>query len=160
MPRRQKGTLVVRRSNSRAVVKLSRHGTDDAASPSPVNYVSFLKRGFKHTSCWHRLLHHRQRRGQASVSWRPCPRDTWDKCPCCATTAPRTRGRSGGGPCKAVIGQDADVIARAAVRAAQLAAQGKAPSKYWVVEASEIVRLGRTEWPAAPAAAPEKPAAS
>ncbi|KJZ78479.1 hypothetical protein HIM_01870 [Hirsutella minnesotensis 3608] len=47
-----------------------------------------------------------------------------------------------------VFGQDAQVIARAAVRAAQLAAEGKAPSKYWVVEASEIIRLGRTEWPA------------
>ncbi|EQL04010.1 NAD(P)-binding domain protein [Ophiocordyceps sinensis CO18] len=76
-----------------------------------------------------------------------------------AQTVARGLGKLGAGV-QDMIGQDADVIARAAVRAAQLAAQGKAPSKYWVVEASEIVRLGRTEWPAAPAAAPEKPAAS
>lgn len=44
------------------------------------------------------------------------------------------------------VGQDAEVIGRAAVKAAQLAAEGKAPSKYWVVEAADIVRLGRTEW--------------
>ncbi|POR35207.1 Protein fmp52-2, mitochondrial [Tolypocladium paradoxum] len=50
------------------------------------------------------------------------------------------------------VGQDAEVIARAAVRAAQLADEGKAPSKYWVVGAGDIVRLGRTEWPAKPAA--------
>ncbi|EGX87760.1 NAD(P)-binding domain [Cordyceps militaris CM01] len=55
---------------------------------------------------------------------------------------------------KDFLGQDAEVIARAAVRAAELAAQGKAPSEYWVVEASEILRLGRTEWKEA-----EKPAA-
>ncbi|KAK5995195.1 Protein FMP52 [Cladobotryum mycophilum] len=46
------------------------------------------------------------------------------------------------------IGQEAEIIARAAIRAAQLADEGKAPSKHWVVEASEILRLGRTEWPA------------
>jgi uncharacterized protein YbjT (DUF2867 family) len=45
------------------------------------------------------------------------------------------------------IGQDADVIAKAAVRAAQLAHEGKAPSKYWVIEGSDIIKLGRTEWP-------------
>ncbi|PNY23323.1 Protein fmp52-2, mitochondrial [Tolypocladium capitatum] len=50
------------------------------------------------------------------------------------------------------VGQDAEVIARAAIRAAQLADEGKAPSKFWVIEAGEIVRLGRTEWPAKPAA--------
>ncbi|ROT36589.1 FMP52 protein [Sodiomyces alkalinus F11] len=44
------------------------------------------------------------------------------------------------------VGQDHDVIARAAVRAAQLVAEGKAPSKYWVLEQADIVRLGRTEW--------------
>lgn len=48
------------------------------------------------------------------------------------------------------LGQDADVIARAAVAAARLAGEGKAPSKYWVVEAADIVRLGRAE------AAPEQ----
>lgn len=46
------------------------------------------------------------------------------------------------------VGQEADVIARAGVRAAEIARAGKAPSKYWVVEADEIVRLGRTEWAA------------
>ncbi|KAJ6781320.1 hypothetical protein PWT90_10091 [Aphanocladium album] len=55
---------------------------------------------------------------------------------------------------KNFLGQDAEVIARAAVRAAQLAEEGKAPSKYWVVEASDIIRLGQTEWKEA-----EKPAA-
>lgn len=44
------------------------------------------------------------------------------------------------------IAQDADVIARAAIKAVQLANEGKAPSKYWVVEASDIIKLGRTEW--------------
>jgi uncharacterized protein YbjT (DUF2867 family) len=44
------------------------------------------------------------------------------------------------------LGQDAEVIARAAVAAARLAAQGKAPAKWWVLEAGDIVRLGRTEW--------------
>ncbi|KAM0439840.1 hypothetical protein ACHAPT_000937 [Fusarium lateritium] len=47
---------------------------------------------------------------------------------------------------KDTVGQEAEVIGRAAVKAAQLAAEGKAPSKYWVVEAADIVRLGRTEW--------------
>ncbi|KAM3509928.1 hypothetical protein MY11210_006118 [Beauveria gryllotalpidicola] len=50
------------------------------------------------------------------------------------------------GAAKDLIGQDADVIAKAAVRAAQIAEEGKAPSKYWVVEANDILRLGRTEW--------------
>ncbi|RBQ88612.1 hypothetical protein VDGD_01583 [Verticillium dahliae] len=54
------------------------------------------------------------------------------------------------------VGQEHDVIARAAVRAAQIAAEGGAPDKYWVLESADIVRLGRTEWkdPA------EKPAAT
>lgn len=51
------------------------------------------------------------------------------------------------------VGQDAEVIARAGVRAVQLADEGKAPSKYWVVEAADIIRLGRTEWPAEAATA-------
>ncbi|KAJ3474479.1 hypothetical protein NLG97_g9828 [Lecanicillium saksenae] len=55
---------------------------------------------------------------------------------------------------KNFLGQDAVVIARAAVRAAQMAEEGRAPSKYWVVEASDIIRLGQTEWKEA-----EKPAA-
>ena len=44
------------------------------------------------------------------------------------------------------IGQDANVIARAGVKAAMLAEQGKAPSKYWVLESADIIRLGRAEW--------------
>ncbi|KAI5865958.1 NAD(P)-binding protein [Durotheca rogersii] len=46
------------------------------------------------------------------------------------------------------LGQDADVIGRAAVRAAVLAAEGKAPSQYWVLEPADIVKLGRDEWKA------------
>ncbi|KAH8897060.1 NAD(P)-binding protein [Thozetella sp. PMI_491] len=45
-----------------------------------------------------------------------------------------------------MLGQDAEVIARAAVHAAKLANEGKAPAKYWVIECADIVRLGRTEW--------------
>ncbi|KAI6377734.1 hypothetical protein MCOR25_002458 [Pyricularia grisea] len=44
------------------------------------------------------------------------------------------------------MAQDADVIARAAVAAAVQAEQGKAPSKYWILEPADIIRLGRTEW--------------
>ncbi|KAI2621319.1 NAD(P)-binding protein [Xylaria nigripes] len=44
------------------------------------------------------------------------------------------------------IGQEGVVVGRAAVRAAMLAAEGKAPSKYWVLEQGDIVRLGRDEW--------------
>ncbi|KAK3941635.1 hypothetical protein QBC46DRAFT_458151 [Diplogelasinospora grovesii] len=44
------------------------------------------------------------------------------------------------------VGQEADTIAKAAIHAARLAEQGKAPSKYWVLEQNDIVRLGRTEW--------------
>jgi uncharacterized protein YbjT (DUF2867 family) len=44
------------------------------------------------------------------------------------------------------FGQEAEVIARAAVHAAKIAEEGKAPAKYWVLEQSDIVRLGRTEW--------------
>lgn len=44
------------------------------------------------------------------------------------------------------LGQDATVIARAAVAAEELAREGKAPSKFWVLESSDIVRLGRDEW--------------
>ncbi|KAI1380415.1 NAD(P)-binding protein [Hypoxylon crocopeplum] len=46
------------------------------------------------------------------------------------------------------FGQEAEVIARAAVRASILAAEGKAPSKYWVLEQYDIVKLGRDEWKA------------
>ncbi|KAI3324160.1 NAD(P)-binding protein [Xylariaceae sp. AK1471] len=42
--------------------------------------------------------------------------------------------------------QEDQIVARAAVKAALLAAEGKAPSKYWVLEQNDIVRLGRNEW--------------
>jgi uncharacterized protein YbjT (DUF2867 family) len=45
-----------------------------------------------------------------------------------------------------LLGQDALVIARAAVHAARLVEEGKAPEKYWILEAGDIVKLGRTEW--------------
>ncbi|KAI1118293.1 NAD(P)-binding protein [Nemania sp. NC0429] len=44
--------------------------------------------------------------------------------------------------------QEDQVVARAAVRAATLAAEGKAPSNFWILEQSDIVRLGRDEWTA------------
>lgn len=44
------------------------------------------------------------------------------------------------------FGQDDVVIGRAAVHAARIVAEGKAPSKNWVLEAKDIIRLGRTEW--------------
>ncbi|RYO89154.1 hypothetical protein DL764_008617 [Monosporascus ibericus] len=40
------------------------------------------------------------------------------------------------------LGQDADMIGRAATYAIILALEGKAPSKYWVLEQTDIVRLG------------------
>lgn len=46
------------------------------------------------------------------------------------------------------LGQEDIVVARAAVKAALLAAEGKAPSNYWVLEQRDIVRLGRDEWKA------------
>lgn len=45
-----------------------------------------------------------------------------------------------------MIGQDQTIIGRAAVAAARLAHQGKAPSKYWVLEQADIVKYGRDEW--------------
>ncbi|PHH71863.1 hypothetical protein CDD80_4925 [Ophiocordyceps camponoti-rufipedis] len=46
-----------------------------------------------------------------------------------------------------VFAQDAQVIARAAVSAARMAEQGKAPDSFWLVEAADIVKLGRDQWP-------------
>ncbi|KAH6843053.1 protein FMP52, mitochondrial [Chaetomium sp. MPI-CAGE-AT-0009] len=60
--------------------------------------------------------------------------------------ATRALGRWFGQGVQDSFGQEPDVIARAAVHAARIAAEGKAPSKYWVLESKEIVRLGRTEW--------------
>lgn len=45
-----------------------------------------------------------------------------------------------------IVGQDQKVIGRAAVAAVRIAEEGKAPSKYWVLEQADIVRLGRDEW--------------
>ena len=56
------------------------------------------------------------------------------------------------------LGHEAQVIGRAAVRAAQLAEEGKAPSKFWVLEGKDIVRLGRDEWPGAQKTEDDKPA--
>jgi hypothetical protein len=39
--------------------------------------------------------------------------------------------------------QDADVIARAAVKSGVMALEGKAPSKVWVLGQDDIVRLGK-----------------
>ncbi|KHN96899.1 NAD(P)-binding domain protein [Metarhizium album ARSEF 1941] len=44
------------------------------------------------------------------------------------------------------VGQDQTVIGRAAVAAAAAANDGKAPSKFWVLEQADIVKLGRDEW--------------
>ncbi|PGH16194.1 protein fmp52-2, mitochondrial [Helicocarpus griseus UAMH5409] len=44
------------------------------------------------------------------------------------------------------LGQDQTIIGRAAVAAARMAEEGKAPSKYWVLEQADIIKLGRTEW--------------
>ncbi len=44
------------------------------------------------------------------------------------------------------FGQEADVIGRAAVHAMIIAREGNAPSKYWVLEQADVVRLGRDEW--------------
>ncbi|ERF70408.1 hypothetical protein EPUS_05227 [Endocarpon pusillum Z07020] len=44
------------------------------------------------------------------------------------------------------IGQDQKIIGRAAVEAARLAQEGKAPSKYWVLEQADVVKYGRDEW--------------
>lgn len=43
------------------------------------------------------------------------------------------------------IGQDAAVIARAAIKAGQLADEGKAPAKFWYLQPSDIVKLGRAD---------------
>ncbi|KAG9996690.1 NAD(P)-binding protein, partial [Aureobasidium melanogenum] len=42
--------------------------------------------------------------------------------------------------------QDQTTIGRAAVAAVKLVEEGKAPEKFWVLEQSDIVRLGRDEW--------------
>lgn len=52
----------------------------------------------------------------------------------------------GGGALTDWWAQDADVIAKAAVSAGLACAGGKREEGLWVVEQSEIVRLGRKEW--------------
>ncbi|KAI4755823.1 hypothetical protein E4T52_02252 [Aureobasidium sp. EXF-3400] len=42
--------------------------------------------------------------------------------------------------------QDQTVIGRAAVAAVRTVEEGKAPEKFWILEQSDIVRLGRDEW--------------
>ncbi|KAI4844592.1 hypothetical protein E4T44_06105 [Aureobasidium sp. EXF-8845] len=42
--------------------------------------------------------------------------------------------------------QDQTVIGRAAVAAVRLVEEGKAPEKFWILEQSDIVRLGRDQW--------------
>lgn len=46
---------------------------------------------------------------------------------------------------KDALGQSAESIGAATAKAAQMAVEGKAPSKYWVIEAPEILKLGRDE---------------
>lgn len=43
------------------------------------------------------------------------------------------------------LGQDANSIARAAIKAAQMADDGKAPDKFWVIGGHEILKLGEGE---------------
>ncbi|CAD0082209.1 unnamed protein product, partial [Aureobasidium vineae] len=42
--------------------------------------------------------------------------------------------------------QDQTTIGRAAVAAVKMVEEGKAPEKFWVLEQSDIVRIGRDEW--------------
>lgn len=49
-------------------------------------------------------------------------------------------------PLTSDAGQEQIYIGRAAVAAARAAAEGKAPSKYWTVEAGDILKMGRDEW--------------
>jgi hypothetical protein len=43
-------------------------------------------------------------------------------------------------------GQDQIIIGRAAVAAAGIAEEGKAPSKHWVLEQADVVKYGRDQW--------------
>ncbi|KAL9622290.1 MAG: hypothetical protein Q9160_003301 [Pyrenula sp. 1 TL-2023] len=44
------------------------------------------------------------------------------------------------------LDRDQKIIGRAAVAAVRLAQEGKAPSRYWVLEQADIVKYGRDEW--------------
>lgn len=58
-------------------------------------------------------------------------------------------GRISGGWLKNPLGQDAHVIARAAVAAGLRCLDGTAPAgKLWTLSGSDIIRLGATEWKA------------
>ncbi|MCJ1395650.1 Protein fmp52, mitochondrial [Xylographa bjoerkii] len=46
--------------------------------------------------------------------------------------------------------QDADVVAKAAVNAGMQCLEGKRAEKLWIVGQSDIVKLGKNEWKAAP----------
>ena len=50
------------------------------------------------------------------------------------------------GSLRDALGQDAEVIARAAVHAARVAGEGKAPKNPWILESADIVKHGRDEW--------------
>jgi uncharacterized protein YbjT (DUF2867 family) len=55
-------------------------------------------------------------------------------------------GRVLGNWAKDPVGQEAKDIARAAVAAARMVEEGKAPETFWVLEVPDILRLGRDEW--------------
>lgn len=47
------------------------------------------------------------------------------------------------------VGQDADVIAKAGLAAVMAVKEGRVPEQgkgYWVLEAKDILRMGRDEW--------------
>ncbi|MCJ1400559.1 Protein fmp52, mitochondrial [Xylographa trunciseda] len=48
------------------------------------------------------------------------------------------------------VAQDADVVAKAAVNAGMQCLDGKRKERVWVVNQSDIVKLGKTEWKAGP----------
>lgn len=51
-----------------------------------------------------------------------------------------------GNGCKDFWAQDASVIGRAAVSAALKSANGENKEKVWMINQSDVLRLGRTEW--------------
>ena len=57
-------------------------------------------------------------------------------------------GAVSGNMAKDFWAQDADVVAKAAVRAGIDAVEGREKEKFRIIGQSEIVRLGRTEWKA------------
>jgi uncharacterized protein YbjT (DUF2867 family) len=46
---------------------------------------------------------------------------------------------------------EGEVVGRAAAAALKIAADGKAPNKYWTIEQPDIIKLGREEWKGEPA---------